>query len=375
MRILSLPRRRAFWTRPLLKAVGFIAGAALLCAVTAFAVILFRPSSAKTQYTISGGSAEAPILHLRASRIMSGAKGSSAVQIEAWLDENTKESKLVETAGDGTLRRVETFSRNSYMLYLGDANHVVIRRGLNDKSPFVNQIHDDLFRYSTSLQRGAGQVVSTGYIGDKAIKRVRVTINNMEVLADIAADTGLTLREEMTGPGGTRESRETVYTTAEYVSHASLGDAAFLFTPPANSSREEYQEDQPSRVGENATGLPYKVYAAPVSLGVPTTSFRRASEVPGKAAADVYYLIYSTSEGVVQILSSLPPDATSKQDKGPLPNKPGQLVQIGEEVWEIAPNGSGIQGRTVIADTYITIYAPSQASFALVARGLRIIEP
>lgn len=149
---------------------------------------------------LAAGPANATVLHVRATHTVTGAKGAPPTLLEAWLDRATNEGKIVETATDGTVKRIESFSDGTYTLYLGDARHAVIRRGLRPNGPYTGQIRDELLRYQVSLERGVGQ------IDGRVSNRVRLEIEGVAVLADIDPNTGLTLREELSQPGGDARS-------------------------------------------------------------------------------------------------------------------------------------------------------------------------
>ena len=278
---------------------------------------------------VAAGPGEATVLHLRGTRNDTAARANGPITLEAWLDEATNEGKIVETAPDGTVRRVASFSGDTYVLYLGDAQHAVIRRGFGPDSPFATGIRDEVRRYQSSVEPGA-------------------------------------------------------YTTVERVSRAGLPADVFRVELPPGSMREEYTEGQPGNAGGGAAslaGLPYAVYAAPTSFGTPVAAFRRASTAPaGGPRSDSYYLIYRTAVGEVQVLSGLPPDAPAgdvKPGQGKkdlmVGNRP-EIVQVAGVSWEVASSPRGVQGRANLGDAYVTIYAPDQAVFERVAASLVRLE-
>jgi hypothetical protein len=330
-----------------------------------------RPGSVAA---LAASPVDTTVLHIQATRVVTGARGDTLTSLEAWLDKTTGEGKIIETAADGTVKRIESFSDGTYTLYLGDARHVVIRSGLRPNGPYTGQVRAELLRYQVSLERGVGQLVGAGQIGGRATKRIRLEINGVPVVADVDPDTGLTLREEVSQPGGAREIRDTTYSAVQSVARADLGAHSFQPELPAGVSREEYADDQ-GGVPASAAGVSYAVYAAPLSAGLPAASFRRASGGPAVPTSDTYYLIYQTPEGEVQVLSSLPPDPAAKQAKGPLPTNATRPVAIGGTTWEVATSGTGIQARATLDDAYVTIFAPNQATFERIAQGLRRLKP
>jgi len=348
----------------------------LLIALLAAAGLVRVRAGARQDPTVAlaAGPANATILHVRATHTVTGAKGTPTTLLEAWLDRATNEGKIVETTTAGTVKRIESFSGGTYTLYLGDARHAVIRRGLRPNGPYTEQIRDELLRYQVSLDRGVGQAIGSGQTGGRASNRVRLEIEGVAVLADIDPNTGLTLREEMSQPGGAREIRDTTYSVVESVARTDLTVNSFQPELPANISREEYADDQGAVLASGA-GVSYAVYAAPSSIGSPVASFHRASGGPSVPTSDTYYLIYSTADGEVQVLSGLPPDTAAKQAKDPLPANTTQAVEIAGVTWEVGGSGGKVQAHATLDDAYVTIYAPNQATFERVVRGLQRLRP
>lgn len=320
----------------------------------------------------AGGPAATEVLHLRGARSDAGGRAAMPTLVEAWLDETTHEGKIIETGPDGVIRRIVSFSGDTHVLYLGDAHHAVIRQGLGPNSPIATSVRDELLRYHVSVQRGAGRVIGSGRVGERHTHHVQIEVDGKPVVAEVDQATGLALREEATQSNGERSTRETTYSTVERVSRAGLPADVFQVKLPPGTTREEYTEGPTHRVDTTSpAGLPYAVYAAPASVGASVAAFRRASTAPNGFSSDVYYLIYRTPDGEVQVLSGLPPAAPTGSGKGdPMDGNRPQTIQIAGVNWEVAASAREVQGRATLGDAYVTIYAPNQAVFERVAASL-----
>ncbi len=358
--------------------LGALAFLVLLAVVSAATVGALRAGSRAV--TGSGDAAaarpaDATVLQVQATRSERGAGANASIRVEAWLDEVTNEGKIVETAPDGTLRRIESLSAGTYVLYLGDARHAVIRRGIGPTSPYATRIRTQLFLYRTATERGTGQVVGNGRIGEQPTDRIQLANESAPVVADVDQTTGLALREELGQPGGARQTRETMYNRVAHVSRGSLPPGAFEVELPAGLGREEYTEGPAGNARTSPAGLPYAVYAAPASAGAPVAAFQRASTMPGGPSSNTYYLIYQTRDGEVSVMSSLPPDLARQEGKGQAPDSQSQSTQVGGASWEVRPTSRGFQGSAHLADAYVTVHAPNQAVFERVVTSLQRLNP
>ena len=157
----------------------------------------------------------------------------------------------------------------------------------------------------------------------------------------------------------------------ERVSRSSLPADVLQLNLPPGTSREEYTEDPVGHADPGTTGLPYAVYAAPASAGAPVAVFRRTSTAPNGLSSDVYYLIYRTPDGEVQVLSGLRPDTPAGQGKkDPMDGNRSPMIQIAGISWEVATSSREVQGKADLGDAFVTIYAPNQATFERIAASL-----
>lgn len=351
-----------------------------LAAVILAVAVVFRaaptPSRVEARRAVAGRPVASAVVHIQATRSEPGAGARANTVLEAWLDEATNEGKVVEAAPDGTVRRVESFADGTYTLYLADARHAVIRRGIGPNSPHATRIRTQLYLYRMATERGQARVIGNGRVGERATDRIQFEAGGMPIVADVDRVTGLALREELGPLDGARHVRETSYSKVAHISRASLPAKAFAVDLPPGTGREEYTERQGDSIRTDPIDGAYAVYALPARAGAPVAAFRRASAAPdGGPANDVYYLVYQTAGGEIQVVSSLPPDAAVRQGKGPLPTSRPQMVQIASVTWEAEPSGRGFQGSAYLGDAYVTIFAPDRATFERTAASLERLDP
>ncbi|MER3448134.1 MAG: hypothetical protein C4294_20215 [Nitrospiraceae bacterium] len=323
-------------------------------------------SNANTLFGLASGNTT--VLHLQSTQRGGGAD----VSIEAWLDLANNEGKIVETASNGTLRRVELVANDTYIQYLAEANHAVIRRGLNPTSPFATVIRNQLFAPRIAAERGQAQVLGTGNIAGRVTDRLQLNFDDNPVIVDLDKTTGLTLRTEIKRPGLAPQTIETSYNLIEYVRRSDVPPKVFQLDLPANITREEYTEGLLQ--SGLTSGLGYAVYAAPSSEGAPIASFRRFSTARGQASSDNVYMIYRGLDGEIQVISGLPPDLTAIQASGRSPILAGnrEKLELGGNVWELERENSGqVNARATLSDTYVTIHTPNRVVLERVAAGLQ----
>lgn len=169
-----------------------------------------------------------------------------------------------------------------------------------------------------------------------------------------------------------------------------LGGRDFLRWPHPLEIRR-YGDDQ---VRAGAVGLPFAIYGARASEGLPSGVLRRTIAPPGLPPTEIYTLIYCdercrrTSE--VQI-DSAPPGyhlaaRSGKQTlspqrdtpEKPIPAVPFETVEIAGVSWHIVASGpppDAVSASADLGDASIQIHAPSRAQFLLVATRLRRIIP
>lgn len=345
----------------------------LVAATLATAMVLRADGHAMAAPSDAGGvGSGTTVLHTRATR--TGLGENSA--LESWLDLATNEGRIVETAPDGTARRIEVVAGNTHTLYLAEAHHVVIQHGASPSSPYRGYVRNELLGAQDAVTRGKVPVIGIGRVNGHATNRIRFTApeDNSTITVDLDATTGLILRHETTPQGGSAQARETAYSVVEYVARTTLPASTFQVDLPAYVGREEYTDDDPSRPGAANPGLPYVVYAPPASIGAPEAAYRRTSSYPGQPSSDAYYMTYQGVNGPVRVVSSLAPVVEAPPAGKQLPGNPLKIIQVGGVAWEI-PTSSGVfQGRAQLDSAYVTIFAPDQAIFEFMAGGLRRLD-
>lgn len=364
--------RRTSWAHSARTILAGLGSLALAAVVGLGAAGLFHAGAGATRAGVAAP-ANTTILHVRGARTEPGARAHPTVTLEAWLDEATNEGKIVQTTPDGAVFDIEAVDHGTYVHYLADARHAVIRNNIAPGSSSATRLRTELFLYQDAVGRGRGQIVGQGRIGARATNRVRLALDGQPVVGEVDQATGLALHEEFGPPGAGQQTRETTYGTVEHLSRASLAPGTFQVALPADAAREEYTERRGDELSSVPNGLPYAVYAAPPDAGTPTSAFHRTSLAPGVMPSDTYYLIYRTPDGEVQVLSGLPPDAAALQGKPGAPLRHPQRLSIGGIGWEAEAAGSGFQGSAQLGNTYVTIFAPNRAVFEHVAGALRLL--
>ncbi len=205
--------------------------------------------------------------------------------IEAWLDLATHEGMILQSSADGQLRRALLVAGDTYTQYLADANHVLVRQGFSNSSPFATRVRDELLTYRVAADHGTAERIGSGFVQGRVTDRIRRTLGASEsngfpiVVADVDRETGLVLREEaIMDEGGPPVVTETTYSVIELIDRSALPMDILQLRVPADASREEYVEDGPSAAPSRPA---YAVYAVPASEGSPVAQFRRTSTTPG----------------------------------------------------------------------------------------------
>ncbi len=310
------------------------------------------------------------VLHVQGQSTGAGTDGS----VEAWIDLTNNEGKIVETAPDGTLRRVEVVVGDSHTTYLADHRHMIIRRGFDATSPQAASIRNRLLGARDAVERGGAQRIGTGQVAGRPTERAQFSIDGTPIVVDVDQATGLMLRTEAPLPGGSAEVTETTYNVIEYIDRSTLPQTLFQVDLPPDIGREEYTEGDPQSVSAE---LPYAVYAAPSSEGGPIAAYRyfsTSAQSPtenAKSSTDRFYLIYQGPEGEFGVISSLPPSqsGTGKSITGHTEKR-----QLAGKVWEVEDHPSLFLASTELNGSYVTVYAPNQTVFERIAGSLQRVN-
>lgn len=316
---------------------------------------------------------DANVLHLRATKSGFGPE----TMMEAWLDLTTNEGKIVEAAPDGTVRRIEAVAGDMTVEYRAEIGAATIRRGFGSTSPYALRIRNQLRGPHASVERGQGQVVGQGRVGDHATDRIRVVGEGRTYVADVDRATNLVLREEVAGSDGFREVQETTYSTIEHIGRASLAADSFAVALPNDVRLEQYTDGDPRDPQPATAGVDYAVYTLPSGIGGPTSVFRRVSNGPGRPSSDSCYLSFEGATGEVTVRSSSSDPATRQSigGKPPLPRKV-ETLRITSATWEVDLDVPGkFQASATLGDAYVTIYAPDRATFERAVIALQRLSP
>lgn len=303
-----------------------------------------------------------PILHIQATR----AEPERSTELEAWLDLSTGEGTVIEQAAGGGLQRVELVDDGEYLLYLGDAAHVVRWHNLDPNSPLRDRLLDELLGVRLAVEEGRAQIIASGTDGGRQTVRVRLTTaEGIPVIATLDAATGLIIRQERE-QGQQPEVVNITYHAIEYLAPEQVPPDLAAVSIPAEASSEQYWD---RALGATLPTLSYDVYVADLGSS-PVATFRRVSNSSG-VTADRVYVIYRTASSEVQVISGRGPD-----QPGQMPGDPAPVtVEVAGTRWYVETGPGGVQGSAWLGQTVVTIAAPDQELFQRAASTLRGWRP
>ncbi len=303
------------------------------------------------------------VLHFQAEKT-----GNRATELlEVWLDLASNEGKVVVSSADGKVRHITSQLGDTYVSYTIDANFAVIRHDVAQST----YIREQVLSYRTATERGLARTVASEHINGQPATVVQMPMDDTTISAYLDSETGLALREEAAQPGQSAQIVETKYSVLEYIPRSQVPKDAFQIDLPTDVNREEY-----FAANRIDPALEYAVYETTASVGELIAEFRRFSSSDG-LASDGYYMIYRGDASEVQVISGLPPDSVvlnqTRTDQIPSLVE-SNVIQINGTKWETTTMFGPFRGSALLDGTYVTIFAPNQKAFEVVASSLKRVR-